>query len=313
MAAANNRKYGILSVGELLIDFISTDFADNLDEVQDFKRLLGGSPANLCMNMARLGINTRLVASIGNDDMGKYLARYVHRLGVDLHGLRAVDEPTTLILVTRSKQVSNFEAYRGADCQIVDAQFPAGQFEDIALFHTTCFALSREPAQSSIMRAARLAAQKGCQLSIDANYARKIWPGQEEAQRLVAEYCSLGALIKMSEVDWERLYNEQMDDPEAAADRLLGLGAREVCLTMGSEGCLAATRKERHFLGTRQIAVKDTTGAGDAFWAGYLTAWLKGKSLLGRAETGRNMAEQKLAHFGPLPDKLDVEQILQTS
>ena len=77
MSENRSKKYDILAVGELLIDFISTDFADNLDEVQNFKRLLGGSPANMCMNMARLGNSAKLLASLGNDDMGRYVANRV--------------------------------------------------------------------------------------------------------------------------------------------------------------------------------------------------------------------------------------------
>ena len=309
MSSRRNKKYDILAVGELLIDFISTDFADNLDEVHNFKRLQGGSPANMCMNMARLGNRSKLLASLGNDDMGHYLLKYVQSLGVDCHNVRSIDIPTTLILVTRSRNVSNFEAYRGADCEIIDEQFPASLFDEIALFHTTCFALSKEPAQSSIMRAARLAVQKGCQLSIDANYARKIWRDQQQAQQIVSEYCGLGALVKVSEVDWERLYDSKLADPEKAATHFLELGASEACITMGSEGCYVANQEGGLFLPARKVEVKDTTGAGDAFWSGYLTAWLDNEPLINRAKAGRRMAELKLAHFGPLPQRVPREEV----
>ena len=309
MAGRRDKKYDILAVGELLIDFISSDFADNLDEVQNFKRLLGGSPANMCMNMARLGNNAMLLASLGNDDMGRYLLNCVKSVGVDCENVRMADVPTTLILVTRSRTVSNFEAYRGADCEIIDKQFPAGLFGDIALFHTTCFALSKEPAQGAIMRAARAAVKKGCQLSIDANYAQKIWKSQHQAQTLVAEYCSYGALVKVSEVDWERLYGTKLEDPEEAADHFLRLGASDACITMGGEGCFVANADERIFLPSRKVEVKDTTGAGDAFWSGYLTAWLDGQTLANRAKAGRRMAELKLGHFGPLPNRVPKEEV----
>ena len=109
------RPVDILSCGELLIDFITAEFVQTLDEATLFKRTPGGSPANLCMNMARLGNNTMLAASVGNDDMGAILRNYVARLGVDVSYVVQVDEPTTLILVTRSAAVSNFQPYRGAD------------------------------------------------------------------------------------------------------------------------------------------------------------------------------------------------------
>ena len=199
-----NKKIDILCVGEILIDLISTDFADSMDEAESFKRIPGGSPANLGMNMKRLGNNVRLVSSVGNDDMGDFLINYVQKLGLDTVSMKRVNVPTTIILVTRSKNVSNFEAYRGADCQILMSQMPQSLLKNVSIFHTTCFALSKMPAQANILRGAKRAVENGCVLSIDVNYAQKIWQDQKAAQAVVAEYCSHGAFVKVSEVDWER-------------------------------------------------------------------------------------------------------------
>lgn len=299
----------ILSAGELLVDFITAEFVQTLDEATLFKRVPGGSPANLCMNMARLGNKTMLAASVGNDDMGTVLRNYVARLGVDVTNVVQVDEPTTLILVTRSAAVSNFQPYRGSDALLSIRQFPFSRFEEISILHTTCFALSKQPAQHVIMQAAEKAKRAGCLLSIDANYSERIWPERREAQRILAELSRLGALVKVSDVDWGRLYEDDTPAPDFVIDHFLKMGAKEVCFTLGAEGCWVGNDTERHFLPARPVEVKDTTGAGDAFWSGYLTARLDEKSLLECAIAGRRMAELKLGHFGPLPDKVEREAI----
>jgi fructokinase len=61
----------------------------------------------------------------------------------------------------------------------------------------------------------------------------------------------------------------------------------------------------QHFVPSRPIEVVDTTGAGDAFWSGFLCAHLDGYDLYQCALAGRRMAEIKLQHFGPLPGKVD--------
>lgn len=302
------RSIDILCAGELLLDLISADFAENFEQASTFKRLPGGSPANLCMNMARLGNKANLVASVGKDDMGLLLKNYVESTGVDGSGIAQVDDSTTLILVTRSAATSNFEAYRGADKMISIRQFPYQKFSDIAVFHTTCFGMSQEPAQSTILQAAEKASRAGCRLSIDANYAEKIWPNQKEARRVVADFVRMGAMVKVSEVDWQRLYGE-MVSPQAVLHHFLQLGAKEVVLTMGGDGCWVANESEQHFLPSRPVQVKDTTGAGDAFWSGYLTARIQNKTLLEAAMAGRKMAELKLGHFGPLPRKVNIAEI----
>lgn len=303
------RPIDILSAGELLVDFITAEFVQTLDEAALFKRIPGGSPANLAMNMARLDNKVMLAASVGTDDMGTVLRNYVARLGVDVSFVAQVDEPTTLILVTRSAAVSSFQAYRGADALLSIRQFPFQRFEEIGVFHTTCFALSKHPAQHVLMQAAEKARRAGCHISIDANYAEKIWPDRREAQRLVAELCRLRALVKISDVDWARLYEDNSPSPETVIEHFLKMGASEVCFTLGANGCWVGNGEERHFLPSRTVEVKDTTGAGDAFWSGYLTARLDGKSIVECAIAGRRMAELKLSHFGPLPDKVAREAI----
>lgn len=305
-----SRSIAILSAGELLVDFITAEFVQTLDEATLFKRIPGGSPANLAMNMARLGNSAMLVACVGNDDMGNILRNYVERTGVDVTNVAQVNDPTTLILVTRSAAVSNFQAYRNADFQLSIRQFPFQKFEDISIFHSTCFALSKNPAQHVILDAGERAKRAGCQLSLDANYAEKIWPDRLEAQRVVAEWSRLGSLIKISDVDWSRLYENSSPQPEAVIEHFLKMGAAEVCFTLGDKGCWVGNTEGAHYLPARKVEVKDTTGAGDAFWSGYLTARLEGASPLECAVAGRKMAELKLAHFGPLPDRVDRNVVL---
>ena len=304
----------ILSAGELLVDMITAEFVQSLDEATLFKRIPGGSPANMCSNMARLGGNTMLVATVGNDDMGRVLKNYLNGLKVDTSGVAlSEDYPTTLILVTRSANTSDFVPYRGADSQISIRQFPFSKFEDIAIFHTSCFGLSKEPAQSVILDAVERAKRANCLISLDANYAYKIWPNQIDAQKKIREYVRFGAMVKISDVDWQRLFNEPAASPEIVIDYFLKNNASEICYTMGDKGCWVANDKERHFLPARPVDVKDTTGAGDAFWSGYLTATIDGKPLLERAMAARKMAEMKLSVFGALPNTIERELIYETS
>jgi sugar/nucleoside kinase (ribokinase family) len=295
----------VVAVGELLIDFISTNYANTLDEASSFVRLPGGSPANLAGNLARLGQPTGLVASVGKDDMGKYLLSFVQSLNLDTSGLRQVKVPTTLLLVTKSKEVSDFEAYRQADREINTDQLPLPVLQQLKVLHTTCFGLSEEPARSAILSAAVQVSTHGGQVSLDANYAGKIWPDQAEAQQIVATYCALGAMVKFSEVDWERLYGTPLDNEAEAAAFLHSLGAKIVCITLGEKGCFVSNGEEQYSIPTRAIEVVDTTGAGDAFWSGFLCAFLDGYGLKECALSGRRMAEIKLQHFGPLPPKVD--------
>lgn len=301
--------FDLIAIGELLLDLISTDYADDFKKAELYRRIPGGSPANMAANMVRLGKKTSLVATVGSDDAGQYLTDFVADLGVDTSRLRPFSLPTSLILVTKSKAVSNFEAYRAADAQISLAQTDIDWICQAKIIHTTAFALSQEPARASILKAAEQACYAGVQASIDANYAQKIWPDRAEALAVISKYLSYGALAKFSEVDYERLFQEPLVDPVAGGRRILNLGAKLVCLTLGDQGVYIVSESGDFHLPARPVTVRDTTGAGDAFWSGFLSAWLEDKSLMQCAKAGRGMAERKIEVFGPLPDRIDLKTL----
>ena len=306
----------IICTGEVLVDLISTEYGEDFRSVDTYRRFPGGSPANLAMNLAQLGQRAGLVATVGKDDAGALVRTELRERGVDIRYLASAATPTTLVLVTKSRAVSNFEAYRSADAEITGVQYPDEYLTNCKVFHTTAFALSRDPARSSILAAAARTVAAGARLSIDLNYAAKIWPERLEALWVINSYLSLSteagreSLVKCSEVDFVRLFDETLEDYEDAAERLLDLGAGVVCLTLGEAGCYVYTNGEHFTLPARPVEVQDTTGAGDAFWAGFLAAHLGGKDWRACAEAGRAVAEIKLTTVGPLRRELNLDQLL---
>nr|WP_027303196.1 sugar kinase [Rudanella lutea] len=298
----------ILAVGELLADLIGQQMHDSLLDTPTFERFQGGSPANMAANMARLGNRAALVACVGNDNLGLYLVDEVGRAGVDTeHIARSTHEPTSIVLVSRSKGTPDFIAYRQADRQLMPYHLPDTLLTQARLFHTTCFALSQEPAQSTLVDAAARAGRVGCQVSIDCNYAPSIWPDREQAWQVIKAYCSAGALVKLSEDDAARLYGQPAGTDQIIAD-FHEMGATLVCLTLGAEGSLVSTNggADRVQLPGRNIDVIDVTGAGDAYWAGFLTAWLDGRNPAACAEAGADVAVMKLTRKGPLPTGISI-------
>ena len=180
------------------------------------------------------------------------------------------------------------------------------------MFHTTCFALSRQPAQDTIVDAANRAQAAGCQVTIDANYAPSIWPDRHQAWRVISDYCSAGALVKISEDDAERLYGGPQT-PGADIGRLSSDGGVTICLTLGPNGSFVSYdggRKQARIPG-KKIDVVDVTGAGDAYWAGFLTAYLDGYAPGNCAHAGAALAKMKLTRQGPLPDKVDRKRLYE--
>jgi fructokinase len=171
-----NKKYDLLSVGELLADLLSTAYSKDLSDADNFQRIQGGSPANLAANMARLGASTALVSCVGNENLGSYLISEVAKTGVDVSHI-AIDptEPTSLVLVSRTTSTPDFIPYRMADRMILPEYLPDELLAQTRIFHTTCWPLSMSPASETVLDAAKRASEMGVLLSLDFNYAPRVW------------------------------------------------------------------------------------------------------------------------------------------
>lgn len=301
------KKYALLSVGELLVDIIGTDIQESILHTTTFERFQGGSPANMAANMARLGMSTALVSCVGNDNLGIFLKDEVAKTGIDISHI-AIDEkqPTSVVIVSRTQGTPDFIAYRTADRMIQSHHIPDSLLMESSIFHTTCFALSQEPAQSAIVDAAKRANNLGCRVSLDANYAIQIWPDRKQAWETISAYCSHNGLVKLSEDDAERIYGYKVLEEQVIKD-FHAMGADLVCFTKGADGSTISYEKgsKRIYLGVKPIEVIDATGAGDAFWAGFLSAWTEGKTVEVCANAGGNLAALKLVTKGPLPAVVD--------
>ena len=296
----------VICAGELLVDLVTADYADTLAEASAFEAHPGGSPANLAVNLRALGAEAEVLACVGDDGFGAQLREHLRMRGLGERLLR-VDPAarTTLIPVTKSRGTPDFLVYRGADERLAWSQFAAAlALPGARILHTTCFALSGLPARSHLLRAAAAFAKTGATLSLDANYAPGVWPDRPRAQAVVRQWCGYGALVKVSEDDWQRLYEEPLalDTAAARGARLLDAGARAVCMTFGGEGAALLTSEGLVRLAAKPVQVVDATGAGDSFWAGFLAAYLEGATWAHCLRDGIRAAAIKLQRQGPLPE-----------
>lgn len=299
----------ILCVGEILIDLIGHQAEATLAQTKDYHRYLGGSPVNVAMNMARLGMNVTMVGTVGDDGFGHYAIDKMKKTGISGHCLR-IDKtvPTSVIFVSKTSGTPDFIPFRKADTQIIQDQIPEEVLASSKIVHTTAFALSKNPARTTILSVARKAHELGCTLSIDFNFSERIWETRTQATQCLQEYCSYDPLVKISEDDMERFFGETRSH-QAIFDYFHNeLDVTMVCLTLGSKGvALSRKHKELITMSAQKIEqVADATGAGDAFWSGFLFAHSKELSIERCLKTALSLAAIKLQNVGRLPKNIDL-------
>lgn len=302
----------IICIGEVLVDFIGHEMNTSINRTKDFHRFLGGSPTNVAVNASRLGLKSLLVASCGQDGLGDYIVRKLKSNNVITTQIRKSETaPTSVIFVSKSTNTPDFIPYREADCEIFEDQLPDQIIAKAKIFHTTCFALSKNPARQTILNRAKKAKELGVQLSIDINFSERIWPNREEAKQVIKEYLSNDPLVKLSEDDCYRLFAEVKSE-DFIFDYFHGLGATTICLTKGKNGVVVSDVNHGMFFQEAiQIdEIKDTTGAGDAFWTGFLFAQLSYKTLEESVTIAQKLASIKLQNVGRLPDDININDLI---
>jgi fructokinase len=302
-----NSEIDIICVGEVLIDYIGNQI-DTLENTSSFEPFVGGSPTNVALYSSRLGLKVSLVATCGKDALGEFIIDKLLSNNVDITYLEQVENlPTSIIYVSRSIKTPDFKAHREADNYILEHQIPDTLLAKAKIYHTTCFALSKKPAQTSILNRARKAAEMGLQLSIDINYSDKIWADRAEMQQVISQYLQHNPLVKLSDDDCFRYFDCVKNDDEIF-DYFHGLGAKTICLTKGENGVKVSDKTEGTlFAKANKIEnIKDSTGAGDAFWTGFLYSKLQEKSLIECVAFAQKLAAIKLQSIGGLPENIEI-------
>jgi fructokinase len=300
----------LLAVGETLVDFISVEQTDWLRNATTFRRHLGGSPANIAVNVAKLGGSSAVISKTGIGAFAQFIKSELQRHGVSIEYL-VMDHRnrTTVAFVSSTSGKPDFEIARSGDYLLRPEEISEESVDRARVVHASTFALSREPCRSAVRKVFELARERGKIVSLDPNYSARIWPHHKEVRHVLKEMYQYVDITKPSLDDAGRIFSREYE-PEHYIEMFHEMGAETVILTMGKEGILISD--DGHLVGhvpARPVEVKDATGAGDAFWAGFLVALLDGNSLERCALFARELVELKLGRVGPLPMEIDREEL----
>ncbi|MEV5583073.1 sugar kinase [Streptomyces parvus] len=252
---------------------------------------VAGAETNVAIGLARLGHDVRWVGLTGADEFGRLVLRTLRAENVDLaHSAVSEDGPTGLVVFEpRTPDVTRVAYYRsGSAGSRLTAQHLAPALADGArVVHTTGVTAALGPGPLEAVRSAlREATEQSVTTCFDVNYRAKLWSPEEAATALRPLVASVDILVA-SDDELSVVTPASARTERERVESLLERGVREVVVKRGAEGAEvfhpgSAARP------AVPVPVRDTVGAGDAFVAGYLSAWLDGEPVgdrLARAVT----------------------------
>jgi fructokinase len=250
----------ILVAGEALVDLVVTDGA--------ILPSPGGGPYNTARALGRLGASVGFLGHLSQDHFGSMLTNVLAESGVSLHYTSRGPEPSALAIAHRSADgEADYSFYLGGTT-LGYASFPTPGAEVRALC-VGSLALALEPSASALEALVERERHKRI-VVIDPN-VRDAAISEHAGYRARFDRCCRAAhIVKLSASDAGWLLPGTAHEEVAA--RLLDLGAELVVMTLGAEGAIASTHRERVRVRSQRIDIADTIGAGDAFGAGLLVA-----------------------------------------
>jgi fructokinase len=261
-----------ITLGELLIDFVSTQSEVSLVEAPAFKKSPGGAPANVAVGLKKLGVPSGFMGKVGEDPFGHFLAQTLEKQGVDISTLCfSMLARTSLAFVSLTASGErDFMFYRhpGADMLYTPDEVDDEYIRQSKLFHFGSISLISEPSRSATLHALEIAHEAGLTITYDPNLRISLWRDAQTAKAGIMEGWPKAQVIKISQDELEFLSQE--DDLETAARSLWHDGLQLLVITLGSSGCVYVTENDIEMVEGFSVQTVDTTGAGDAFVAGLI-------------------------------------------
>lgn len=268
----------------------------------------GGDTLNTALHLVRGGHDVAFLTALGSDPFAQELVERWRGEGLDTSlVLHHPSRATGLYAISTDPQGERSFAYwRDASAAremfaLADAvaACEAAAQADLLVFSLISLAILPSEGRERLFALARAVRARGGQVAFDGNYRPRLWPDPAAARAARDTGIAL-ASIGLPTLEDEAMLSDEADAAAVAA-HWAGKGCEETVVKLGAQGCRLPDG--RAVLPPQVLSPVDTSGAGDAFNAGYLGARLRGASPEEAALEGHALAGWTIMRPGAIPDR----------
>ncbi len=316
----------LITMGEMLIDFIPMQKGVPLKQNKGFYRMPGGAPANVAVGAAKLGAKSAFFGKVGDDPFGDLLVDTLAENRVVTDYIVKTDVAhTALAFVTLAENGErDFTFYRNpsADMLYIWEEVDQKALLSAKIFHHGSISLIDEPVKTTTFKMVKMARDNGLLISYDPNLRLPLWSDKETARRTIKQGLETADILKISEDELEFITKEK--DIGNGIEKLSKYKIPYIFITAGKEGTYYFSNNYQGHQPAIEVKVEDTTGAGDAFAAAILTQFIKNDVKLGEdisqeklvsmvkyANVAGGIATTGKGAIASLPDQKMVDKIIK--
>ncbi|MEQ2528914.1 carbohydrate kinase [Bacillaceae bacterium CLA-AA-H227] len=290
----------VFCIGEALIDFIPVQKRKSLKEVTNYERVAGGAPLNVAIAIAKYGGSSVMLTKIANDHFGDYLIDVLQKNRVETTNIVRCDEGETGLAFVSIDNYGerNFNFYRknAADLLLLPDEVNSEWIQQGDILHFCSVDLIESPMKQTHIKVINEIRKKNGIVSFDPNVRLPLWPESTSCRQTILDFLPLADIVKVSEEELPFI-TESNRKREAIKSLFVG-NVKVVVYTKGSNGAEIYLKNGNHYSDRGfQVAVSDTTGAGDAFIGGFLSELARLDISIDNLYQGINENHQRFLSF----------------
>lgn len=313
----NDRKFDMVLIGRVAIDFNPVDVHRTLAESTTFKKYVGGSPANIAVGLARLGKKVGFIGKVSADRFGEYVTSYFENEGIDTSRVIKCRNGESLGLTFTeilSPTESSILMYRDG---VADLMLDVEDIDEEYIKNTKAIvvsgtALAQSPSREAALKAVELAKKNNTVVIFDIDYRSYTWKNKDEIAIYYSNVAKNSDIIIGSREEFdltEGLMVSNSTDVETA-NRWLEYGNKIVVIKHGKEGSTAYTQDGNHYkIKPFPVKLLKSFGGGDAYASAFLYGLLENWDIMDALEFGSASAAMLVASHSCSQDMPTVEAI----
>lgn len=325
----SNKKLDVITFGRSSIDLYSQNIGTPFNDIQGFDAFVGGSPLNIAVACARLGVNASLLTAVGNDKVGEFILDFLKREKVNTDCIPVKNGTRSSAVVLGIEPPDKFPLvyYRdnAADSQVDIDDVQRANIPDYRILLINGTALNVEPSRSATFFATEIANKNEVDVVLDLDFRADQWHdyrafGLTVRAILPRVKIAIGTeeeilAATMDDASQVTIKDQQISAPEIKGDidvsinRLLASGIETLIVKRGEAGAsIYGTDGRRTDVPGFPVEVLNVLGAGDAFAGGFLYGILQGWDLykacrMGNASGAQVVTKNGCANFMPTLDE----------
>ena len=268
--------------GRAGMDMFADPIGTKSELAENFKSDLGGSSANICAGLCKLGSVASLVTSVSDDAVGRFCINRLNYYGVGTEYVKSVAGEFRTSLAIYESCIDNFQnvIYRNgaADFEVKPSEMDEVDYSRFTALITAGTVFAGQPSRDATFRAFENARAQGIPVIFDIDYRPYSWPSPQVASEVLSRAGEESDMIVGNDEEFGFMAGGIHKGLNKARD-LASEGNRLIIYKMGEEGAITLYNNEEIKTGIFPAQAVKPNGAGDSFMAGLLSSLASGYDL----------------------------------